>query len=171
MTALTTRAARSLVVLACVGNPGAPALASDTGLGSGAATRSLTDARVAMLSEAASSSGASSGMLYGASSRPGGWLVDQDDVSLRAMGQIQFRYVLSAREDQPVDENDFTHGFESTRTRLGVMGHVVDRSVTYFVWGGWNASGSNFLLDAWDVRGEPLYSIPPRGFMAGLSRG
>lgn len=27
---------------------------------------------------------------------------------------------------------------------------------------------ANFLLDAWDVRGEPLYSIPPRGFMAGL---
>ncbi len=30
---------------------------------------------------------------------------------------------------------------------------------------------ANFLLDAWDVRGEPLYSIPPRGFMAGLGGG
>lgn len=27
---------------------------------------------------------------------------------------------------------------------------------------------ANHLLDRWDVRGEPLYSIPPRGFMAGL---
>ena len=30
---------------------------------------------------------------------------------------------------------------------------------------------ANFLLDAWDVRGESLYSIPPRGFMAGLPIG
>ena len=29
---------------------------------------------------------------------------------------------------------------------------------------------ANFLLDTWDVRGEALYSVPPRGFMAGLSR-
>jgi isorenieratene synthase len=27
---------------------------------------------------------------------------------------------------------------------------------------------ANHLLDRWDVRGEPLYSIPPRGFMASL---
>ena len=27
---------------------------------------------------------------------------------------------------------------------------------------------ANHLLDRWDVRGEPLYSIPQRGFMAGL---
>jgi carotenoid phi-ring synthase / carotenoid chi-ring synthase len=27
---------------------------------------------------------------------------------------------------------------------------------------------ANHLLDRWDVRGESLYSVPPRGFMAGL---
>ncbi|MCZ7684987.1 MAG: hypothetical protein M5U28_41930 [Sandaracinaceae bacterium] len=27
---------------------------------------------------------------------------------------------------------------------------------------------ANHLLDRWDVHGEPLYSIPPRGFMASL---
>lgn len=27
---------------------------------------------------------------------------------------------------------------------------------------------ANHLLDRWDVRGEPLYSVPPRGFMASL---
>lgn len=30
---------------------------------------------------------------------------------------------------------------------------------------------ANHLLDRWDVRGEPLWSIPPRGFMAALSSG
>jgi len=30
---------------------------------------------------------------------------------------------------------------------------------------------ANHLLDRWDVRGEGLYSIPPRGFMAGLPVG
>ncbi len=30
---------------------------------------------------------------------------------------------------------------------------------------------ANHLLDRWDVRGESLYSIPPRGFMAGLPLG
>ncbi|MCA9606294.1 MAG: FAD-dependent oxidoreductase [Myxococcales bacterium] len=30
---------------------------------------------------------------------------------------------------------------------------------------------ANHLLDRWDVRGERLYSIPPRGFMAGLPIG
>ncbi len=30
---------------------------------------------------------------------------------------------------------------------------------------------ANHLLDRWDVRGEGLYSIPPRGFMAGLPMG
>ncbi|MBX3269168.1 MAG: FAD-dependent oxidoreductase [Sandaracinaceae bacterium] len=30
---------------------------------------------------------------------------------------------------------------------------------------------ANHLLDRWDVRGEPLYSIPPRGFMASLPLG
>ena len=29
---------------------------------------------------------------------------------------------------------------------------------------------ANHLLDRWDVRGEPLFSVPPRGFMAGLNR-
>jgi isorenieratene synthase len=27
---------------------------------------------------------------------------------------------------------------------------------------------ANLLLDRWDVRGETLYTIPPRGFMSGL---
>ncbi len=29
---------------------------------------------------------------------------------------------------------------------------------------------ANMLLDRWDVRGEPLYMIPPRGFMSSMIR-
>jgi isorenieratene synthase len=29
---------------------------------------------------------------------------------------------------------------------------------------------ANALLDRWDVRGEVLYTIPPRGFIASLAR-
>lgn len=70
---------------------------------------------------------------------------------LRLMGQIQFRYVWGSQNNAPNGDN-YQSGFENTRTRIGVKGHIVDPSWQYFIWTGWNANGGGFLLDAWIMK-------------------
>ncbi len=95
-----------------------------------------------------------------------GFFLSSEDGSflLRILGDVQFRHILStspnAQDDatdsdsgtpgvQPTELDDTRNGFESVRTRLGLRGHVVDPSWTYFLWTGWNNKGEGFLLDAW----------------------
>jgi hypothetical protein len=66
---------------------------------------------------------------------------------LKIAGQLQVRYVFNAQDDSPTD--DYRSGFENTRTRFGFAGHVFDPSWNYFIWTGFNGSGSTILLDAW----------------------
>lgn len=78
----------------------------------------------------------------------GFFLADADGAfRLRLLGQIQYRYVLSHNNSS--SSNETQHGFDLTRARVGFKGHVIDPSWQYFIWGGWNVSGSSLLLDAW----------------------
>ena len=49
-------------------------------------------------------------------------------------GTVQFRYSADFRDDSGVgDEEDFTHGFSSRRTRLRFGGSIWDKSLTYLI--------------------------------------
>jgi len=87
-----------------------------------------------------------------------GFFIGSEDgpYQLRIFGQLQARYVFShspeARDESttPSTELDDSHGgFEVSRLRLGFKGHVVDPTWQYFIWGGYNSSGSGQLLDAY----------------------
>ncbi|MEM9559687.1 MAG: porin [Planctomycetota bacterium] len=81
--------------------------------------------------------------------KPGFWVADERSGALRVLGQIEFRYLASLRDDLPAAAEDFAHGFEHTRVRAGLQGHIADPSLTYFIWTAFGASGDAFLLDAW----------------------
>lgn len=81
--------------------------------------------------------------------KPGFWIADEEPGALRVLGQIEFRYLASVRDDLPAGSEDFAHGFENTRVRLGVQGHITDPSLSYFVWYAFGPGGPGFLLDAW----------------------
>ena len=68
--------------------------------------------------------------------------------SLRLSGEMQFRYVSTFQDHAPNGAKDTALGFESTRTRLGFGGHVIDPSVNYFIFYGLTG-GNGVLLDAW----------------------
>lgn len=78
-----------------------------------------------------------------------GFFVQSADGRFRldVSGQIQARWIGSFRDDGPGD--DSLAGFETTRVRLGLGGHVGDPSWKWFVWSGWTATGRSLLLDAW----------------------
>jgi hypothetical protein len=73
-------------------------------------------------------------------------------------GQVQVRWISGHQDDGPADDD--RRGFEVTRTRVGLAGHVIDPSWRYFVWGGWTGSGASILLDAWiEKRFENGWSV------------
>lgn len=81
--------------------------------------------------------------------KPGFWVAEQESEALRILGMLEFRYLASARNDLPAGAEEFAHGFEHTRVRLGVQGRIANPGLTYFIWSGFGASGPGFLLDAW----------------------
>jgi len=69
-------------------------------------------------------------------------------------GQLQFRYIMNRRDRSgPFDQIDrYSGGFENTRTRLTLRGHVFSREFTYLVRGGFSRGGGG---DARDDFNEP----------------
>lgn len=81
-----------------------------------------------------------------------GFYIAAPDNSFRMqlLGQVQFRHVLAIQDNTAdASSDDITNGFEVSRFRLGVKGHVVDPSWQYFFWGGHGADGSWLPLDVW----------------------
>jgi len=71
---------------------------------------------------------------------------------LRVSGQLQIRYILSYRDIQGAVQGDrWTKGFENGgQTYLSFDGHIVDKTWSYKVQGGFNSEGGAFILeDAW----------------------
>lgn len=64
---------------------------------------------------------------------------------LRVMGQIQFRWVGSF-QDKTLDDASRA-GFENTRTRLGLKGHIFDPSNQFFIWTVLKSPST--ILDLW----------------------
>lgn len=73
---------------------------------------------------------------------------DDGGFRLRILGQIEFRWIYSHQDHAPTGDDDLA-GFENTRTRLGLKGHIVNPSWTYFIWSAWGSTGSNSLLDVY----------------------
>jgi hypothetical protein len=67
---------------------------------------------------------------------------------LNFLGMVQTRFVFNAQDDSAPDDST-RWGFENSRTRFGVLGHVGDPSMKFGVWGGWLASGRSWLVEAW----------------------
>lgn len=69
---------------------------------------------------------------------------------LQLLGQIQVRHVFAVQQDTAdPSSDDVTNGFEISRFRLGVKGHVVDPSWQFYYWGGHGSSGDYLPLDVW----------------------
>ena len=67
---------------------------------------------------------------------------------LNFLGMVQTRFVLSIQDDGTVEDSTRS-GFENSRTRFGVLGHVGDPSWKFGVWGGWLSSGRSWLVESW----------------------
>ncbi|MBX3315517.1 MAG: hypothetical protein KF902_01490 [Phycisphaeraceae bacterium] len=96
----------------------------------------------------------------------GFYMADGDNFRLNVGGQVQFRYNMNFRDrDSAPDQNDeFTHGFQTRRTKLEFTGNVLNPNLHFMVVGAFNAGdkttevgeesfssgGGNFVLeDAW----------------------
>jgi hypothetical protein len=69
--------------------------------------------------------------------------------SLKVNGLLEFRWIGSVQDRSASGTEEFTQGFEQTRTRVGLSGHMGDPSLKFFIWSGVTGTGSNLLLDAW----------------------
>ncbi len=66
--------------------------------------------------------------------------------NLQVSGMQQFRYVWNFHEQS----DQYRAGFENTRTKLTLRGHVISPDLTYLVRGNFSRSGGGFdLQDAW----------------------
>jgi hypothetical protein len=89
----------------------------------------------------------------------GGWekgkffISDGGNNSLTPYGFVQFRYLMNFRdEDSAGSQDDFTHGFQTRRARMGFKGTIWDKNLSYDILGEFSRSSGAFtLLDAYAV--------------------
>lgn len=75
---------------------------------------------------------------------------DGADNKLSIGGWAQFRYSMNFRDGSANSDDDFTHGFETRKTRLNAGGTIWDKNLSYFIEGEFSRSSGNFgLLDAY----------------------
>lgn len=77
----------------------------------------------------------------------GFYIGDGDNFRLNVGGQIQFRYNMNMREDDfdndgTGGDDDFTHGFQTRRTKLEFWGNVINPNLHYKVVGAFNRGDS-----------------------------
>ncbi len=71
-----------------------------------------------------------------------------DSFRLEFDGQVQFRYIATFVDEDPVVNSDeFESGFVNTRTALGFSGHIFDKEFIYRVSGAFDRSGGGFNLE------------------------
>jgi hypothetical protein len=84
----------------------------------------------------------------------GFFITDADNNFLLTIkGMLQVRYTHSEQEDAPplageASGDDSRGGFGITRSRFGFMGHVIDPSLRYIFWAGYDCNGNAVILDA-----------------------
>lgn len=112
------------------------------------------DAERAYAGELAADAGARTSLL-GAAPRAGydkGFVLADTggDYKLNIGGYTQFRYVANVRDEPPGDDQEeFTSGFQATRTRLIFSGTVLNPDLSFFIHGGFTRFNGTFgLLDA-----------------------
>ena len=79
------------------------------------------------------------------------YIGDGGNFRLQVEGQLQFRYIASFVDDDPVvNSDDFEGGFTATRTELAFSGNVYDPSFLYKISGNFDRNDGDFVLeDAW----------------------
>lgn len=74
---------------------------------------------------------------------------------LKIGGQVQFRYMINVRNEEEgegadTEDEDFTSGFQTRRTRLEFGGNIINPDFTFYVQSEFNRDGGGAgLLDAW----------------------
>lgn len=123
------------------------------GLAIGASAFGQTaDSSRAYAAELVSDAGARVSLLDGGSGYDkGGFMIGSADGnnSLYVFGSAQIRYYADFRDDNNGAIENFTHGFETRLTRLGVKGSVWDKAFTYQVRGEFGAEGAFSLETAY----------------------
>lgn len=67
---------------------------------------------------------------------------------LNVGGQVQFRYVANFGDENNLnDGDDYTGGFQTTRTKLIFDGHVINSDIFFKVNGAFNRNGGAFVLE------------------------
>jgi hypothetical protein len=92
------------------------------------------------------------GSAFGEAGYQGGkaTISDGADNKLSIGGWAQFRYEMNFRDGSANSDDDFTHGFETRKTRLNAGGTIWDKNLSYFIEGEFSRSSGNFgLLDAY----------------------
>lgn len=83
----------------------------------------------------------------------GFYMADGENFRLNVGGQIQFRYNMNFRDSDsaPGADDEFTHGFQTRRTKIEFWGNVINPNLHYKVVGAFDRDeGGNFQLeDAW----------------------
>jgi hypothetical protein len=83
----------------------------------------------------------------------GFYMADGENFRLNVGGQIQFRYNMNFRDEDSTAgaDDEFTHGFQTRRTKLEFWGNVINPNLHYKVVGAFDRddSGSFNLEDAW----------------------
>lgn len=92
------------------------------------------------MSEAAAGAGWEKGKFY---------ISDGDANTLNFGGWAQFRYLMNFRDGSANSDDDFTHGFQTQRTRLIASGTIASKDLYYEIEGEFNRTTGNFgLLNA-----------------------
>lgn len=126
------------------------ALATLSGLALPAFAQSAPDLSRELIADAANRSSLSA-------AAGGGWekgaffISDGGANTLTPYGFMQFRYLMNLRdEDSAGDQDDFTHGFQTRRSRLGMKGTVWSKNLSFDILGEFSRSSGTFgLLDAY----------------------
>ncbi len=95
---------------------------------------------------------ASAGTALGEAGYQGGkaTISDGADNKLSIGGWAQFRYEMNFRDGSANSDDDFTHGFETRKTRLNAGGTIWDKNLSYYIEGEFSRSSGEFgLLDAY----------------------
>lgn len=83
----------------------------------------------------------------------GFYMADGENFRLNVSGGIQFRYNMNFRDNDstPGADDEFTHGFQTRRTKLEFWGNVINPNLHYKIQGAFDRddSGSFNLEDAW----------------------
>ncbi|MBX3404036.1 MAG: hypothetical protein KF699_11560 [Phycisphaeraceae bacterium] len=128
---------------------GAFAAAAGLAMSAGALAQSADQVRAAVAEMMADAETRSSLLSAGDAGHDGAFFIAGDNFRLNIGGALQFRYIVSLRDDNNAPDDDFSNGFQANDTRIN-FGGTVHKDWAFFVEGKFDKEGGGFtLLDAY----------------------